>query len=774
MSSEPRQPQRYHISSPGGVPGVFGGLWEGDRKTHNKDASTSNTFPMAAHLVQWPAKANRAASAALRTSSCACGSISCKLSASASMPPAVAPREEAAGAARAAGRVDHTKSCQRTGLRGSRGFKSMRVLKPSLLSPTQGTRHFAVHGLKQVPWEGPPTLPAAAEKVGRTDAADDGLHDCLQRLWCFPPKPPHIPATVWNGILRGLHLSADNPIGITARLVESFFKHEAKRLLFDPLVHELPQTMQQQEQSNSHPGNQLQQDGPMPFVYLDSLNPLVSVRENFDSLLIEAAHCSRSTSDSYYLDPSFSLCRADLAAMRKRNKLAAGEEVSSSNEGSSRLLLRTHGTAHQAALLGWGVRRAVWSGAVARRDQVDPTHYPVFHQVDGIRIFEPKRSDAGDASDTLDVLHEQHAALLQAVQLATLMQKQEQQQTHQSGENLLHAFNQACTAAGLQDVSASTLCSYACFNDANPHRANPIVLQLQLTLERLRPAGVQTTQGLTPVPSCSDRRSQLSSGCATASSCDQQMESSINQPVLRWVYDARFPFTSPSMELEILHEGKWIELLGAGEIQRQIVVSAACAGKQEWKERYRELLRQLPLIKPLKPLTQEARGWAFGLGVERVAMLLFSIDDIRLLWSEDPRFTQQFRDERVKTFVPFSQMPPVYKDVSFWLPAKAEPDNSCEEKLRGNDSNREVQTRELAAGCFDVAQLYEICREEGGELIESVTLRDVFTHPITKRQSLCFRLTYKALDRTLTHQEVNAIQDKLVARLKEALAIEFR
>ena len=36
-------------------------------------------------------------------------------------------------------------------------------------------------------------------------------------------------------------------------------------------------------------------------------------------------------------------------------------------------------------------------------------------------------------------------------------------------------------------------------------------------------------------------------------------------------------------------------------------------------------------------------GWAFGLGLERLAMILFQINDIRLFWSEDERFLSQFR-----------------------------------------------------------------------------------------------------------------------------------
>ena len=59
-------------------------------------------------------------------------------------------------------------------------------------------------------------------------------------------------------------------------------------------------------------------------------------------------------------------------------------------------------------------------------------------------------------------------------------------------------------------------------------------------------------------------------------------------------------------------------------------------------------------------------GWAFGLGLERIAMKLFDIPDIRLFWSEDDRFLNQFKDGPNVKFKPFSKYPPTYKDVSFW------------------------------------------------------------------------------------------------------------
>ena len=70
-------------------------------------------------------------------------------------------------------------------------------------------------------------------------------------------------------------------------------------------------------------------------------------------------------------------------------------------------------------------------------------------------------------------------------------------------------------------------------------------------------------------------------------------------------------------------------------------------------------------------------GWAFGLGLERIAMILFSIPDIRLFWSKDPRFLSQFPEGKITSFRPYSKYPPCFKDVSFWV--------AQEELLHEND-----------------------------------------------------------------------------------------
>lgn len=61
-------------------------------------------------------------------------------------------------------------------------------------------------------------------------------------------------------------------------------------------------------------------------------------------------------------------------------------------------------------------------------------------------------------------------------------------------------------------------------------------------------------------------------------------------------------------------------------------------------------------------------GWAFGLGLERIAMVLFSIPDIRLFWSTDTRFLSQFHQGTINVFQPYSKYPSSYRDISFWIP----------------------------------------------------------------------------------------------------------
>lgn len=190
-----------------------------------------------------------------------------------------------------------------------------------------------------------------------------------------------------------------------------------------------------------------------------------------------------------------------------------------------------------------------------------------------------------------------------------------------------------------------------------------------------------------------------------------------NEAEMRWV-DAYFPFTEPSFELEIFYQGEWLEVLGCGVIQQDIVRNSD-RGDQP--------------------------GWAFGLGLERLAMVLFSIPDIRLFWSLDERFHNQFSSGGIVTFQPYSKFPSCYKDISFWTPSQFHP----------ND-------------------MHELVRDVAGDLVEQVQLIDSFVHPKTDRLSNCFRIYYRSMDRSLTNEEIDALQEQVRTLAVDQLRVELR
>lgn len=71
-------------------------------------------------------------------------------------------------------------------------------------------------------------------------------------------------------------------------------------------------------------------------------------------------------------------------------------------------------------------------------------------------------------------------------------------------------------------------------------------------------------------------------------------------------------------------------------------------------------------------------GWAFGLGLERIAMILYQIPDIRLFWSEDPRFLEQFKPGKISTYKQYSKYPGSTRDISFWRPEGFHSNDFCD------------------------------------------------------------------------------------------------
>lgn len=110
------------------------------------------------------------------------------------------------------------------------------------------------------------------------------------------------------------------------------------------------------------------------FQIFDDLSPVVSTEDCFDAMLVPTDHVSRRPTDTYYVNAT--------------------------------TVLRAHTSAHEVPTMKQGVKAFLVSGDVYRRDEIDASHYPVFHQMEGVRIFSEVREWEGERErerSTIDV-----------------------------------------------------------------------------------------------------------------------------------------------------------------------------------------------------------------------------------------------------------------------------------------------------------------------------------------------------------------------------------
>ncbi|EXJ90837.1 phenylalanyl-tRNA synthetase alpha chain [Capronia coronata CBS 617.96] len=404
-------------------------------------------------------------------------------------------------------------------------------------------------------------------------------------------------------------------------------------------------------------------------------DPVVTTHENFDVLGFPKDHPGRSRTDTYYINSTH--------------------------------LLRTHTSAHQHAafqsLVNDEATGFTICADVYRRDSIDKSHFPVFHQMEGARVWDlPVSADS------------RYEAQLRRKEIIA-KDVDEVPQTRIVVEDQATKFLKGSNPTQLE-------------HDAEEVRL--VVAHLKRSLEYLVDGVFEASRQMIPA-SQKEKMGPLQA---------------------RWI-EAYFPFTSPSFELEVLWNGEWLELLGCGVVQQPILNNAGL---------------------------RNSIGWAWGIGIERIAMLLFGIPDIRLLWSEDKRFLQQFKQGTVTRFEPFSKYPPCYKDIAFWInssPAAASPigaeSSSGVAAAAGGDATKASPT-ETQPAAFHENDIMEVVRDVAGSLVEDVQLVDEFVHPRTGRKSLCYRINYRSLERTLTNEEVNDLHNQVAAKMKSLFDIELR
>lgn len=182
-----------------------------------------------------------------------------------------------------------------------------------------------------------------------------------------------------------------------------------------------------------------------------------------------------------------------------------------------------------------------------------------------------------------------------------------------------------------------------------------------------------------------------------------------------------FPYTDPSLEMEVEVEGRWVEVLGSGVVRGNVL----------------ERLGVDP---------NEYTGWAFGFGLERLAIISMALPDIRLLWSEDSRIKKQLKLGRA--YIPVSKYPPITRDISF-----------------------------VVANDFVPNNYFDLIRDSGGDLIEEVKLTDKYENAEKfglDKTSYTYRIVYRSNDRTLLSSEVDVIQKQIYDQTAKQFHAELR
>ena len=165
-------------------------------------------------------------------------------------------------------------------------------------------------------------------------------------------------------------------------------------------------------------------------------------------------------------------------------------------------MLRTHTSAHEVETFKRGANKWLLTADVYRRDEIDASHYPVFHQMEGANVV----TKSG---------------------IATLQAENEALARHLDAANII-----------ITDPTRDITTTNPLQVEHDPEDAKIIANHLKGTLNSLvlKLFGELRKDGSEPLQ-------------------------------VRWI-EATFPWTAPSYEVEVLYEGKWLEILGCGVVRQ--------------------------------------------------------------------------------------------------------------------------------------------------------------------------------------------------------------
>lgn len=182
-----------------------------------------------------------------------------------------------------------------------------------------------------------------------------------------------------------------------------------------------------------------------------------------------------------------------------------------------------------------------------------------------------------------------------------------------------------------------------------------------------------------------------------------------------------FPYTYDSIEMEVEKDGKWVEVLGGGIAQPSVLEKLGVDSKV-WG------------------------GWAFGFGLERLAIISMELPDIRLLWSDDDRVKKQLK--LGNKYKEVSKFPSITRDISFVVNADFVPNN-----------------------------YFDLIRDLGGDLVEQVELLDKYENSEkfgAGKISYAYRIIFRSNERTLVAAEIDEIMKTIYDETKKQFNADLR
>jgi phenylalanyl-tRNA synthetase alpha chain len=196
--------------------------------------------------------------------------------------------------------------------------------------------------------------------------------------------------------------------------------------------------------------------------------------------------------------------------------------------------------------------------------------------------------------------------------------------------------------------------------------------------------------------------------------------------------DAVHPYTLGGRQIDVLHDGAWLELAECGRIHPEVLRGSGL-DPERWS------------------------GLALGMGLERALMLRKSIPDIRYLRAQDPRIASQ-----MLTLEPWrhvSPLPAARRDISVVV-ADAEDEETLGDRIRTalGDDAEVVESLEVL-GRTPHAELPEPARSRLGTRQGQV--------------NLLLRIVLRPIDRTLTSEEANAIRNAIYRAVHEGPVMEL-